>query len=181
MVYRDSDVQNDATGDFVTLRRYVSVLEAEFDRAALEAAGVEVRLLDVGTAAIIPQGGTAFGVRLQVRESDAARAKELLDNPDPVDESERAAHPELRKPKNDARWRAQVAADTEAQRAFRASIISLFVCPGIGHLYTAYLLFSVFPRWRELGKWGRINAVAATLVLAAVGVAVALVFLETNA
>ena len=158
MVYREAEVVDGGTGEFVTLRTYVSVLEAEFDRAALEAAGLDVRLLDVGTAALIPHGDTALGVRLQVRESEVDRARELLDKPDPLDESERAAHPELRKPKGDPKWRRQVAADAEAQRAFRAAVIGLFLCPGIAQLYAAWLLLSLYPRRAELSRSGRWNA-----------------------
>jgi Putative prokaryotic signal transducing protein len=166
MVYRDDlEIHHAATGEFTTLRTYVSVLEAEFDRAALESAGIDVRLFDTGTAAIIPHGGVALGVRLQVRESELERARELLDKPDPLDESERAEHPELRKPKEDESWRQQAAADSEASRAFRAAVIGFFLCPGIGQLYAAWLLVSLLPRWRELSKAGRRSATAAVVVV----------------
>jgi hypothetical protein len=177
MVYREAEITHGGTGDFVTLRTYVSLIEAEFDRAALEAAGLDVRLFDTGTAAIIPHGGTALGVRLQVRESEVEHARELLDEPDPLDESERAAHPELRKPKEDAEWRRQAAVDDDARRAFRASIITLFLCPGVGQLYAAWLLLSLFPRRRELSKSGRLNAAGAAIVIAVVVAAVAAVVL----
>lgn len=179
MPYRDdpNDVHG-GTGDFVTLRRYVSTIEAEADRAALEAAGLEARLLDVGTAAIIPHGGGPLGVRLQVRESDLARATEILDAPE-ADESERGAHPELRKAaKEDVAWRRQVDADDGAARAFRTALISSFVCPGIGHLYAAWLLASVWPARRALSKSGRWNAAGAVAVLVVVLVAVGAVALD---
>lgn len=176
MVYRDDAEQmHVGTGEFVTLRRYVSVLEAEFARAALESAGIDVRLLDVGTAAIIPHGGVALGVRLQVRESEMDRARELLDAPDPPDDSERAAHPELRKPQDDDAWRQQAEVDAEAARAFRASVIGLFICPGVAHLYAGWLLLSLASRRRELSKAGRWNAAGAALVVLTVLVAVVVV------
>jgi hypothetical protein len=174
MVYRDDvEALQAATGEFTTLRKYISVLEAEFDRAALESAGIEVRLLDTGTAAIIPHGGSALGVRLQVREDAIDRAKELLDKPDPVDESERAAHPELRKPKDDASWRRQVEVDTEAARAFRAALIGLFVCPGVAQLYALWLLLALWPHRAELSKSGRWNAAGAAFMVVVVAVLVA--------
>lgn len=168
MVYREADVRHGGTGEFVTVRTYVSVIEAEFDRAALESAGLDVRLLHAGSAVIIPHTDTGLGADLQVRESEVEHARELLENPAPLDESERAAHPELAKEKGAAKWRRQIAADDDARRAFRAAIIGLFVCPGVGHLYAAWLLLSVYRRRAELSRTGRWNAGGAAAVVAGV-------------
>jgi len=200
MVYRDDpEALHVGTGEFRTLRKYVSVIEAECDRAALESAGFDVRLCDVGTAAIIPHGGVALGVRLQVRESELDRARELLDKPDPIDESERAAHRELRKPEGllasempagwaprselasnegTEAWRRQVAVDAEAARAFRAAVIGLFVCPGIGQLYAASLVVRLWPRRRELSRSGRWNLAGALSVIVLIACAYALIALR---
>ena len=179
MVYREAEIRHGGTGAFVTLRTYVAVIEAEFDRAALEAAGLDVRLLHAGTAALIPHADTGLGAQLQVRESELEHARELLEAPDPLDDAERGAHPELAKEKGAKKWRRQVVADDDARRAFRAAIIGLFLCPGVGHLYAAWLLFELYPRRAELSRAGRWNAGGAAAVVAGVAVTIAAVASRT--
>lgn len=165
---RDGDER--ASGAFVTLRSYLAVAEAELDRMALESAGIEVRLMDTGTAAIVPHVGTAISVRLQVREDALAQAKKVLESTPAADADEKAAHPELggAPGKDDKTWRAQVSVDADAQRAFRAAIIGLFLCPGLAHLYAAWLLASLWPKWDALSPAGRRNGYAALAIVSLV-------------
>jgi hypothetical protein len=64
-------IESDPTA---TVARFFSVAQAQVQRAALEGAGVSAWVID-------EEGGTIYpgiGARLQVREGDAERARELL-------------------------------------------------------------------------------------------------------
>jgi hypothetical protein len=61
----------------VTLRRYLNPLEAELDRARLEAEGIPAFLQD--TAIMSLSTTDSPGVRLQVAAADEARAREALE------------------------------------------------------------------------------------------------------
>jgi hypothetical protein len=60
----------------VTLETIFSPVEAEVKRAMLDAAGIEAILFDAGIASLIGSG--LSGVRLMVRDDDAAAARALL-------------------------------------------------------------------------------------------------------
>ncbi len=68
----------------VTLRRYRDLTEAMVARSMLESAGITVYLRDENTVRLDWQISNFIGgMRLQVEESDAAAATELLDQPIP--------------------------------------------------------------------------------------------------
>ncbi len=63
----------------VTVARFVNPVEASLARNCLEGAGVEAFLADVATVSVAWQLSNALGgVKLQVAESDAARARLAL-------------------------------------------------------------------------------------------------------
>jgi hypothetical protein len=59
----------------VTLKTYLSAVEADVDRSILEANGVKCHLADESSSVV---GIGALGLRLQVESSDIERAKEIL-------------------------------------------------------------------------------------------------------
>jgi len=61
----------------VTLRRYPQPLDAELDRARLEAEGIPAFLQDSSLMTLTTADSP--GVRLQVAEEHLARAREVLD------------------------------------------------------------------------------------------------------
>ncbi len=64
----------------VTLRRYLNPLEAELDRARLEAEGIPSFLQDATIPALTTTDSP--GVRLQVAREDEERAREALEAED---------------------------------------------------------------------------------------------------
>jgi len=67
--------------DFITLRLYQHLHEAVFARELLASEGVDAFVPDENAASLNwPTPNGIGGVRLQVREDDAARAKEILES-----------------------------------------------------------------------------------------------------
>jgi hypothetical protein len=62
----------------VTVKTYSNVPEAELERSFLAASGIKSYLVDENSASL--GLGPIVQVRLQVRDKDAKRAKELLDD-----------------------------------------------------------------------------------------------------
>lgn len=71
----------------VTIRTYPADIEAQLDRARLEAEGIPAVVVGVG---VVLEGGMS-GVKLKVSDEDAERALEVLrqEPPEPEDEYER--------------------------------------------------------------------------------------------
>lgn len=63
------------TEAFVEVGGFLNVTMADLARAQLELAGIEARVLDENT----PFAATQGAIRLVVRESDAERAREILE------------------------------------------------------------------------------------------------------
>ena len=65
--------------DVVVLREYSREVDAHLDAAVLEANGIAARVIADTAGGAIPAIAVIFPVRLLVRSSDAALARELLD------------------------------------------------------------------------------------------------------
>ena len=65
----------------LTIRRFSNIAEAGFARSVLEAVGIEAVLADEHAFTLGPQYAP-WGIRLQVPEGDAERAKRVLDQQD---------------------------------------------------------------------------------------------------
>ena len=67
--------------DPVTVRTYQVEHEAELARAVLEANGIEALVMRDNAGGMLPMLQPLFRIRLIVRGSDAAEAREILDEP----------------------------------------------------------------------------------------------------
>jgi hypothetical protein len=147
----------------VTVANVMNSAEAQFVANRLKEAGIEAAIADDNVVSMDFLFGNAVGwIKVQVREQDIARAKEILDTePPPVDEAEipweqppeeddqdadDEATPEERSRKIAERT-APVELDPSAveteqmvSRAYRMAIIGLFLCPPILNLFSVYLL-----------------------------------------
>src|SRR5258705_13434000 len=65
----------------VVLREFGTEMDAQFAATVLEANGIPARVLADTAGGALPSMALVFPVRLLVRESDAALARELLDTP----------------------------------------------------------------------------------------------------
>jgi Putative prokaryotic signal transducing protein len=65
----------------VVLRKYANEVEARLDASVLEANGIPAEVSADTAGGALPSIALVFPVRLLVRESDAALARELLDTP----------------------------------------------------------------------------------------------------
>lgn len=78
------------TDDIVVLRTYASELAAQLDASILDANAIPAQVIADTAAGAYPSMALLFPVRLLVRASDAALAREILDTaadvPDPGDE-----------------------------------------------------------------------------------------------
>ena len=67
-------------GALVAVRSYVNHFEADVDKSALDAAGIESMIRSDDCGGLRPHLWLG-GVELLVREEDAAQAREILDTP----------------------------------------------------------------------------------------------------
>jgi hypothetical protein len=165
-----------------TVRNYLSPDEAQLARTQLEGAGIDAEVRGDPASRALPFLGAAEGVALQVEEVDYERAVEMLGQPSTLAEGELAAHPELAPESNvpsaiargEATELAPIAGKDAASRAFRTAIIGVFLCPGILHLYSAWLLRLSFRDWAKLDASAKRSATAAAIVdaLAIIGIIV---------
>jgi hypothetical protein len=63
---------------WVVIRSYQGAIEAESDRAVLEASGLEAQVLVDDAGGMLPSLTMLMAARLAVREEDAAEAEEIL-------------------------------------------------------------------------------------------------------
>lgn len=73
------DVPHHPSGEPVTIRTYQIEYEAEIARAVLEAHGIEALVMADNAGGMLPMLQPHFRIRLVVRGSDAAEAREILD------------------------------------------------------------------------------------------------------
>lgn len=64
--------------DLVTVGTFSSVVEAEMVKERLESEGIHALVADEAAGGVMPFVASSSGVRVQVREADAARAREIL-------------------------------------------------------------------------------------------------------
>ena len=163
------------------LRRYLTADEAQLARAQLEAVGIDATVAHDTVSRALPFLGAAEGIPLEVEEEDATRAMDVLGEPAEITEAVRAAHPELAPESRVLPRDAQKTASRDAAaRAFKASIIGVFLCPGVLHLYALWLLRRPLRDWAMLPSGGRRYAVAAGLISAIVLVGVVAAFITVS-
>lgn len=125
--------------------------EAELARVFLSSRNIEASLKDDTLIGMAQLYSTALGgVKLLTDIDDAEEAQALIER--------------YRKRGRKKRKQRQKkgAADDTARRAFRASLIGIFLCPGALHLYTLVMLAGL--NRARLSASGRKNAVAALVV-----------------
>ena len=130
--------------ELTTVASFPTTAEAEMARAQLEASGIVAHVGDAMMTTLVSHFGTALGgARVQVAARDAEEAREVLGM------SATASHP-FRSQHEGAEPDDETAADARARelaatasRAFRASVVGLFLCPGPLHLYSAWLLWGL--------------------------------------
>ncbi len=71
----------------ITIARFENSFEADLAKLALEQENIPCHLAGVGVAVNIAYPAV-ISIQLQVFESDAERAQDLLDNPLPLDETD---------------------------------------------------------------------------------------------
>jgi hypothetical protein len=154
----------------VTVATFPTPHEAQLAKMQLESADIAAVVCDEMTVGMVWHLGPALGgVRVQVAEEDAERAESILSGAQPT---EKVDHPSEQLPYRKAASREQEldeivptrAADETARRAFRAAIIGLVLCPGIFHVYSAGLLWSLKTGRQELSVSGRRNFLAAAIL-----------------
>jgi hypothetical protein len=74
--------------DLVTVGTFSSVLEAELAKERLASEGIAALVADGGAGGVMPFLASSSGVRVQVAESEAERAKEILGPSDDGSEDE---------------------------------------------------------------------------------------------
>lgn len=79
---RLSDIDNPMDDRLITIATFHQPFEAHIVKGRLEAEGVECFVQDEAVAQMVLYAPAIGGAKLQVRESDAARAAEILDLPD---------------------------------------------------------------------------------------------------
>lgn len=170
---------HDMDDEFVLLDSFPTPHEAHLAANALRAVEIPVKIVDEATVGLMPHLESALGgVKLFVRESDVEDAARILrGDADLADQPYREAAPDdslTGLPEDDPETVQQEAAGEEAcSRAFRASIIGLFLCPVLLHIYSAILLLQIARTGERLSPkstgrvriaWG-VNAIVILLAL----------------
>jgi hypothetical protein len=161
--------------DEVVLRRYSLPHEAHLARLYLEQHAIQSRIDDAMVVGLDPSMGLAMGgIKLRVRQPDAARADELLRELEQSDSPADVREDELSSDGGDgvadASSARASAADQLAKRACHAAWFSWFLCPGVGHLYSVWLIARITPH--HLSAAGR-RQYREALILDAIVLAVA--------
>lgn len=159
----------------VTVADFASTAEAELAQSILEGEGIPAFL----------EGGTLVnwawflsnavgGVKLQVPEGSLQRAREILQQASAAETEDSAAEGEHGTPEDPLQTADDESetlptdpGDAEAARAFRAAVLGCFLCPGLLHLYSLWVLAILWidrmplsPRgWRSVGLAASIDAV----------------------
>jgi hypothetical protein len=172
-----------------TVATFSTPVEAELARNRLEEKGIAASVADAETAGMLfALGGALGGVKVQVAESDAARARAVLasregrsalsDNDDygleervKAGRRARLRHSPVKADEEDEDEPVESDADAIAARAWRSAVIGLLMLPPLLHFYSAWLLFQLPWARGVLSHAGRRNVVLAAvldlLVLAA--------------
>jgi hypothetical protein len=157
------------------VRHFITADEAHLARAQLEAVGIDAIVLHEGASRVIPGLGATGGIPLEVDEADYDNAIETLAEPVVADEKAIAAHPELAPESivpHGKKEPAKVPGQDAASRAFRTAVIGIFLCPGVLHVYSAWLLRLAFRDWAHIDASARRNAIIALVLNIAVVAAI---------
>jgi hypothetical protein len=155
---------NDSTAhELVTVASYWWDNEAQIARMHLESFGIRTFMAGEMTASMFWHYSNAVGgIRLQVAECDAERARELLSADVTLDdERERAAFAdEPDDPPLNSR-------EQNADRALRGAMVGIFLPPL--QLYALWLLITVFISDQPLRNRQRRNAIAGAVICGVFG------------
>ena len=145
-----------------TVAVFSTPIEAELARNRLEEQGIPAIVADAETVGLFQLGGAFGGVKVQVAESDARRARRVLavrvasaeqeeDEDYEADERiqdrsrVRIRHSPAKAEGEDEE--VETESDATAARAWRSAVIGLLVLPPLLHFYSAWLLFQL--PWTE--------------------------------
>jgi hypothetical protein len=180
--------------DLVTLQTFPTVEEAYAFKNLLEAGGVSAYLTDEATVGMVWHLGNALGgVKVQVAEADLDRAREVLaaETISPADlKAQATAQPfDLADECVESEDRFQISdegdeiapespGDVLANRAFKAAVIGLFLCPPILHVYSLFILLRLRLSTHSVSPAVTWKQTAAFLIDAAVLGAIAYVLFQ---
>jgi hypothetical protein len=147
-----------APDDFVTLTRVGELTQAQLLRGRLDAEGIECLLPDENQAKHTwYQPSAVRGIRVQVRQADLERAKEILAAEGGVEVE--PAPPEPGEAPDDGTISE---GDRAAHRALRVALVTLLLM-GLVHPYSLWLALRALGR-ADLTNWGRRRAGIALVV-----------------
>jgi hypothetical protein len=144
--------------DFVLLDSFPTPHAAHLAANALRAVNIDVRITNESAVSALPILETALGgVKLFVREEDFEDAARILhgdaDLADrPYREHADSIAPTDEEPDDDSELAEPSGYDDMATRAFRASILGLFLCPVLLHVYSLSLLLRLLGNKKELSQ-----------------------------
>ena len=152
-----------------TVAAFNTPVEAELARNRLEEKGIAAVVVDAETVGMLFHlGGALGGVKVQVAESDAVRARAVLasregraalsDEDDYGLEERVKAGSRVRirhspAKADDEEEAVESEADATAARAWRSAVIGLLMLPPLLHFYSAWLLFQIpWTRWNTVRR-----------------------------
>ena len=169
--------------EYVLLDSFPTPHAAHLAANALRAVDIDVRITNEAIVSALPHLETALGgVKLYVREEYVEEATRILRGDADLPEHPHREPPDAadEDPDEDAALATQRGFDDMATRAFRASILGVFLCPLILHAYSVSLLLRL-PGSRALSARALLRARAAWAINAIVAVIAVLGFLRVLA
>jgi hypothetical protein len=161
----------------MTVATFSTPVEAELARNRLAEKGIAAFVVDAETAGMLfALGGALGGVKVQVAESEAARARTVLaaragrasmsDGDDYGLEGRRARprHSPATVAEEEEEEPLVSDADATAARAWRSAVIGLLMLPPLLHFYSAWLLFQLPWTRGTLSTEGKRNVVLAAVL-----------------
>jgi hypothetical protein len=161
-----------------TVATFGTPVEAELARNRLEEKGIAAVVVDAETVGMVwHMGGALGGVKVQVAESDAAKARAVLAArsgrsafaADDYGVGDRAGRRRRHSPvtvedKEHEEPADDTEADTIAGRAWRSAVIGLLLLPPLLHFYSAWLLFQLPWSRGQLSHAGKRKAIFAVVL-----------------
>ena len=165
--------------DLVTVATFSNPAQAELAQQRLEQAGIPAHLKGAAaTGAFVGLGGSFSTIKLQVREEDLERARELLASPPPHARPALSEAPAGTEDQADDDSEPEPDPDSTealAARAWRAAIFGMILCPPTLHVYSLWLIARIAARSDDLSQEGTLKMYAALFVDGVIVVAAALI------
>jgi hypothetical protein len=177
-------------GELVTVAAFSTPEEAHAVRILLEAEGIAAHLADENVVGWVWTLDNALGgVKVQVSNEDVEQAQAIL--AEAADESHRARLDQLAEasgqpddegepPPGEAadEFSAELPGDVLANRAWKAAVFGLVICPLILHVYSAWTLLTLAFSEHEVSASGNRKQIGAFLIDLAVFMIAAYFVLE---